>query len=75
VLRRVAWLVGLGVVIGGAGSYWATSWVSSLMWGIQPRDIGPLAAAVVVLASVGAIAGWLPARRASRLDPGAVLRE
>ena len=75
VLRRVAWLVGLGVVIGGAGSYWATSLVSSLMWGIEPRDIGTLAAAVAVLATVGVIAAWLPARRASRLDPGAVLRE
>ena len=75
VLRRVAWLVGLGVVIGGAGSYWATSLVSSLVWGIQPRDLSTLAAAIAVLATVGAIAGWLPARRASRLDPGAVLRE
>ncbi|HUR20229.1 MAG TPA: ABC transporter permease [Vicinamibacterales bacterium] len=75
VLRRVAWLVGLGVLMGGAGSYWATSLVSSLMWGVKARDIGTLAVAVAVLASVGAIAGWLPARRASRLDPGAVLRE
>ena len=65
----------VGVVIGGAGSYWATSFVSSLMWGVQPRDVGTLGVAVAVLATVGAIAGWLPARRASRLDPGVVLRE
>ena len=75
VLRRVAWLVGLGVIIGGAGSYWATSLVASLVWGVEARDLSTIAVAVSVLASVGAIAGWLPARRASRLDPGVVLRE
>jgi putative ABC transport system permease protein len=75
VLRRVAWLVGIGVVIGGAASYWASKFVTSLVWGIEPRDVATLAVSVAVLGTVGMVAGWLPARRASRLDPGAVLRE
>lgn len=75
VLRRVAWLVGIGLVIGGTGSYWATKWISSLAWGLEARDTTTIVAAVVVLTTVGAIAGGVPALRASRLDPGVVLRE
>jgi putative ABC transport system permease protein len=75
VLKRVALLVAFGVAIGGAASYWAAKWVTSLAWGVDPRGAGTLVAAVAVLATVGAIAGWLPARRASQIDPGHVLRE
>ena len=41
----------------------------------QPRDTVTLAASAAVLAAVGALAGWLPARRASRVDAATVLRE
>ena len=75
VLRRVALLVGAGVVVGGVTSLWAARFAGSLLFGLQPRDPVTLAAAAVVLAAVGALAGWLPARRASRVDPATVLRE
>ncbi len=75
VLRRVAWMVGLGVVAGGIGSYWAASVVSSLTWGVEARDVTTRARGPAVLAAVGPAAGWLPARRASRIDPAKVLRE
>ena len=56
-------------------SLWATHFVSSLLYGLAPRDRGRSCGAVVVLATIGALAGWLPARRAARIDPARVLRE
>jgi ABC-type lipoprotein release transport system permease subunit len=55
-------------------SLWASTLVASLLYGIEPRDPATLAWAAVILAAVGASAGWLPAWRASRTDPAAVLR-
>ena len=75
VLRRVALLVGAGVVAGGLTSLWAARFAGSLLYGLQPRDPWTLGAAAAVLVGVGALAGWLPARRASRIDPARVLRE
>jgi len=75
VLRRVVLLVGVGILIGSAVSVWAVRFVSSLLYGLAPRDPGTLAGAAFVLAAVGALAGWLPARRAARIDPARVLRE
>jgi ABC-type antimicrobial peptide transport system permease subunit len=75
VLRRVALLVGIGIVAGTAVSLWASRFVSTLLFGLDPRDPGTFATAGVLLAVVGAMAGWIPARRAARLDPARVLRE
>jgi hypothetical protein len=74
VLLRVALLVGLGIIAGGAVSLWVSTFVGTLLYGVQPRDAITLAGGATVLAAVGAIAGWLPARRASRIDPLEVLR-
>jgi ABC-type antimicrobial peptide transport system permease subunit len=68
-------LVAAGIVAGGAAALWAAGFARALLWGIDPRDPLTLAASVAVLAAVGALAGWLPARRASRVDPATVLRE
>jgi ABC-type antimicrobial peptide transport system permease subunit len=75
VLRRVALLVGLGLVAGAAASLWAAKFVGPLVYGLQPRDPLTLTVAALVLATIGAMAGWLPARRAARIDPARVLRE
>jgi ABC-type antimicrobial peptide transport system permease subunit len=58
-----------------AASLWATQFVSTLLYGLQPRDPVALATAIVTLTVIGAIAGWLPARRASRIDPARVLSD
>jgi ABC-type antimicrobial peptide transport system permease subunit len=68
-------LVGLGVVIGAGISLWAAPLVATLLYGLEPRDPTTLAGSIAVLATVGAVAGWLPARRASRIDPAEVLRD
>jgi putative ABC transport system permease protein len=75
VLRRVALLVGLGALAGVVMSLWASTFVTTLLYGLEPRDPLTLVGAVVVLAAIGAAAGWLPARRASRIDPARVLHE
>jgi putative ABC transport system permease protein len=75
ILSRVTKLVGAGVVVGACISLWASRFVASLLYGLEPRDPVTLAGAVVVLTAVGAVAGWLPAYRASRIDPAEVLRD
>jgi putative ABC transport system permease protein len=75
VLRRVASLVLIGVVAGAALSLWASRFVATLLYGLEPRDPTTLIAAALLLGAIGLLAGWLPARRAARIDPTIVLRE
>jgi predicted permease len=74
VLTHVGLLVAAGVVAGTAASLWLSRFVAPLLYGLQPRDPVTLTAAVLTLAAVGGLAAWLPARRASRIDPADVLR-
>jgi putative ABC transport system permease protein len=75
VLTRVTLLVGIGVLVGAGVSIWASKFVATLLYGLEPRDPATLVGAAIVLSAVGAAAGWLPAYRASRIDPAAVLRQ
>ncbi len=75
VLRRVVTLIGLGVGIGALISLWASRFVGSLLYGVGPRDPISLIGAALVLTAIGALAAWLPARQAARIDPAQVLRE
>jgi ABC-type antimicrobial peptide transport system permease subunit len=76
VLGRVGWLVGSGVAAGVALSWWAVRFVSgTLLFGVTSHDTQTFAAAAGLLVAVSAAAAWLPARRASRIDPVHVLRE
>jgi putative ABC transport system permease protein len=75
ILTRVGGLVAIGIVIGTAASLWATKFVATLLYGFKPWDPLPFAAATLILTVVAAAAGWLPARRASRINPTILLRE
>jgi ABC-type antimicrobial peptide transport system permease subunit len=75
VLSRVTMLVSAGVLLGAGVSLWASKFATSLLYGVQARDPVTLIGAAVILAAVGALAAWLPAWRASRLDPAEVLRD
>jgi predicted permease len=75
VLSRVALLVAAGVVIGSAASLMASKYVATLLYGLQPQDPVTFAGAAVLLSGIGALAGWIPARRAAHVDPARVLRE
>jgi len=75
VFQRVGLLIMAGLALGAAGSVWAARFVETLLFQLHPRDPLTFAGAAAVLAVVGALAAWLPARRAARLDPVTVLRE
>ncbi len=75
VLARATMLVAIGVAIGAPISWWASKFAATLLFGLEPRDLPTLIGAAAALGAVGALAAWLPARRASRLDPADVLRE
>ncbi len=75
VLRRVALLIAIGIVAGSAAGIWASRFVSALLYNLEPHDTVTFAAAAAVLTLAGGIAGLIPAYRASRLDPSAVMRE
>ena len=71
----MAILIGAGIVVGLAVGAWASRFVATLLYGLEPGDPATLIASAVTLALIGAVAGWLPANRASRLDPTEVLRD
>jgi predicted permease len=75
VLGEAAILIGGGLVIGLVAALATTRFVASFLYGVKSNDPWTLSLACGVLALVAAVAGFLPARRASRLDPMAALRE
>jgi putative ABC transport system permease protein len=75
VLRRVAFLCGLGIAVGVVVSLWATRLVETLLFDTPARDPVMIGACAVALALIAGTAGWLPARRASRIDPAEALRD
>jgi putative ABC transport system permease protein len=75
VLLRLTLLAGLGIAAGAAASLWATRFVAPLLFQLPSRDPFTFGVAAAVLGLVAVAAGWLPARRAARIDPAVVLRE
>ncbi len=75
ILRQAARPLVLGVVLGLTGAMLGGKALTALLFGLSARDPATLAGAVGVTVVVALLASWLPARRATRLDPAAVLRE
>ncbi len=67
-------VVAIGVAVGLIAAVGAGRWLSSLLFGVPPYDAVILVSAVVALFTTGFLANWLPARRASRVDPMVSLR-
>jgi putative ABC transport system permease protein len=63
-----------GIALGLLGAFWLTSFMSTLLFEVPPRDPLTFAGAACVLAAVSALACYLPARRATRVNPLVVLR-
>ena len=74
VLRQSLWMVLLGLAIGIPAALALTRFVQNKLYGIQPTDPASFAAAAVLITMVGAVAAWIPARRAARVDPIQALR-
>ena len=74
VVRQAVAMGGLGVMIGGAGALAATRVLESLLFAVQPHDPITFIAVSAVLLTVMLIAAYLPALRATRVDPITALR-
>jgi ABC-type antimicrobial peptide transport system permease subunit len=74
VVQGAVKLVVVGIVLGLAGSWGASRWVESMLFGLTPTDPATIAGAAIVLAIAALLAVYLPARRASRVDPMTALR-
>jgi predicted permease len=74
VLRETLAWVALGVALGLGAALAVTRWVESLLFGLKANDPLTIVVAALVLVSVAAAAGYLPARRAARIDPLKALR-
>jgi len=66
--------VGVGVVVGTIAGVSAVRLLTTFLFGVQPLDPITFAAAAVLLAAVGLLAAYVPARRATRVDPLTALR-
>jgi ABC-type antimicrobial peptide transport system permease subunit len=75
VLRRVGVLIVAGLALGLAGSWWAVRFIAPLLFQVETSDPMTFGGTAAVLVTVGMWAAWVPARRATRLDPATVLRE
>ena len=74
VMRRVLATTIAGVIAGGALALMMSTTLEALLFGVEPRDALSFAAAGATLVIVTAIAAFLPARRATRVDPIVALR-
>jgi predicted permease len=74
-LRRIALFTLAGTVAGLLAALWLSRFVAPLLYGLEPRDPVTLIASTSTLALVAALAGWIPAWRATRVDPAQVLRQ
>ena len=75
VVRQGLRLVAIGLVIGVPAGLASARVLSSLLVGVAPNDPITYVGVVMVLAAAGAIAAWIPARRAAGVDPRIALSE
>lgn len=74
VLGQALRLAGLGVALGLVGALLLGQAVRALLFGVTAADPATFAAVAIIVLSVAVLAGWLPARHATRIDPVEALR-
>jgi ABC-type antimicrobial peptide transport system permease subunit len=74
VLRQSLALTGCGIVVGTVAALGLTRLMASLLFGVSPFDPITFVGVAIALAAVSVLSAWLPARRASRVDPVVALR-
>jgi putative ABC transport system permease protein len=74
IMKQGLTLTVMGIAAGLGGAFALNRLVASLLFGVQPTDLMTMIAVVATITFVAAVACWLPAWRASRVDPNIVLR-
>jgi ABC-type antimicrobial peptide transport system permease subunit len=74
VMREALVLVAVGLLIGVPASIAASRVITSMLYGLKPHDPAAMAIVILLLGIVAAIAGFIPARRATKVDPMVALR-
>lgn len=74
VLSEGGVLLALGLAIGVTGAFFATSVMQGMLFGVEPQDPATFVVVAAVMAVVGLLACWIPARRAARIDPAISMR-
>jgi predicted permease len=74
VLKEAMWLVLVGIAVGVPASLASSRVIASMLYGLKPYDPIAMVAVIVLLATVGALTGFVPARRATKVDPMVALR-
>jgi predicted permease len=74
VLRETGWLLAIGLILGSALAAGATRMITSRLFGVSAADPFVFGSAILMLGIVATLAAWLPAYRASRVDPLVALR-
>lgn len=74
ILRQSFTLVLLGVGVGLAGAFGVTRFLGSLLYGIQATDLTTYGLVIILLSGAALVASWIPARRATQVDPMIALR-
>jgi predicted permease len=75
VMRQGMLLAASGVALGVTGAFGVTRVIATLLFGVRPTDPATIAAVVATIVTVALLACYLPARRATRVDPMLVLRD
>jgi putative ABC transport system permease protein len=75
VLRQGFVLAGIGLAIGIGGAVGATRYLKSMLYGLTPLDSMTFAYVIVLFAAISLFASYVPARRATKVDPLAALRD
>jgi predicted permease len=75
IMKQGLQVTGLGVLFGLAGSLALNRLIASLLFGVQPTDSVTIAWVIATITGVAVAASWVPAWRASRVDPNVVLRD
>jgi putative ABC transport system permease protein len=75
IMKQGLQVTAIGAAIGLAGALAVNRLIASLLFGVQPTDIVTIAFVIATITAVAVVASWLPAWRASRLDPNVALRD
>jgi ABC-type antimicrobial peptide transport system permease subunit len=74
ILREAGTMVGIGSVVGVGMVFGASRLISSLLYGLKPTDPVTIAVAMLLMGAAAGVAGFVPAHRATKVDPMVALR-